>query len=385
LYAAGRFSAEGFLAGEWWRLFTGAFLHSGVDHVLSNSAALLLAGLILEPRIGTLRTMLVFIAGDLAGSAATLVIHRHSSGASDAIMALVGALLARPPRRWDNPYAIVAGAVSLYLAWLTYRVISSGADSMEIGHEAHVAGLIMGLCLGALLNDQSPPIATSWPRPLRIAAVSCAVVGLILGQARLTRWNLGWRRGAAIRAERRGDFVAAKELWATVEKAADPNSGVDAVFIENAAKFRVRTHDFVGARDLLITVAPTLDQANVFRDVGFLLAQHAPTDQHLALRYLRKAASLDSNRADVLNAIAWSIVSSDSELAIGQKEEALRLARRAVALDRRQIPEFMATLAWAEFGYGNTTSAIGWMRRAIARNPSNRAAFEADLALLEQE
>jgi len=256
---------------------------------------------------------------------------------------------------------------------------------MEIGHEAHVAGLIVGICLGAMLSDRGTPAVTSWPRRFRVAAAACVVVGLILGQARVTRWNLGWHRGAADRAERRGDFAAADARWTIVEKAADPSRGVDAAFIGQAARFRLRRNDYVGARDLLMWVAPTLDQAQIYRDVGFLLADHEPADRRTALHYWRAAASMDSSRAEVLNAIAWSIVSADSDSTIGGPEEALRLARRAVALDRRQIPEFMATLAWAEYGCGNTSSAIGWMRRAIARNPSNLAAFEADLALLEQE
>jgi tetratricopeptide (TPR) repeat protein len=208
---------------------------------------------------------------------------------------------------------------------------------------------------------------------------------LVVGQVPVARWGLDWHRGAAIRAERRGDLAAAAAHWTAIEQTADPLDGVDAVFIENAARFRLRRHDYIGARNLLISVAPALYDAKIFRDVGFLLAQREPTDQRLALRYWRKAAWCDPTMPDVLNAIAWSMVAADSDSTAGPPGQARELAMRAVALDNRHTPEFMATLAWAEYRCGNTSSAIGWMRRAIASNPRDRASFLADLATLEQE
>lgn len=384
-FKAGEFSTDRFVAGEWWRLLTSPWVHCDLQHMLGNCTVLMLVGFALERRLGTLRTMFIYFAGAAAGDAILLAIHKHGGGASAAIIALVGAVLVRPPRQWNSVARSAAGVSWGCAAWLCYSVLTSGADSLGIAHEAHFAGLIVGLCLGAALSDRGAPGPVAWPRSVRLAAAAIVSLGLILGQAPLARWNLDWHRGAAMRAERHGDLAGASADWMAIENTADSRDCLEAVFIENAARYRLRRHDYIGARRLLIAVAPTLQDAKVFRDAGFLLAQHEPKDPILAQRFLRRAAWSDPNMPDVLNAVAWSIVAADTDSTAGEFTQALEMAKRAVAIDKARTPEFMATLAWAEYRCGETSSAVYWMQRAIARNPSDRAAFVADLETFEQE
>ena len=88
------------LEGEYYRLFTGMFLHFGPIHLLYNMICLLAMGDMLEKEAGWLRYLLIYMLGGLAGNLLSvgtdLYFHRSmavSAGASGAIFAVIGALL----------------------------------------------------------------------------------------------------------------------------------------------------------------------------------------------------------------------------------------------------------------------------------------------------
>ena len=76
--------------GEWWRLFTAAFLHYGFIHLAMNMLVLWLFGPTLEAALGSARFLLLYVAAGLAGSAGALLLDPNSltvgasSGASSA-------------------------------------------------------------------------------------------------------------------------------------------------------------------------------------------------------------------------------------------------------------------------------------------------------------
>ncbi len=81
--------------GEWWRLFTAAFVHGSPDHILWNMVSLYFLGRYLEPRYAPLRFIGLYVIGALLSSAATVVWLWDQPivfvGASGAISALIGA------------------------------------------------------------------------------------------------------------------------------------------------------------------------------------------------------------------------------------------------------------------------------------------------------
>ena len=81
--------------GEWWRLFTAAFLHYGFIHLAMNMLVLWLFGPALEAALGSARFLLLYVAAGLAGSAGALLLDPNSLtvGASGAIYGLFGAIL----------------------------------------------------------------------------------------------------------------------------------------------------------------------------------------------------------------------------------------------------------------------------------------------------
>ena len=144
------------LGGEWWRMLTSMFLHSGVGHLLGNMWWLWVVGKITE-RIFSTRTLLAlyFLTG-LAGALTSLAVHPeiHSAGASGAIFGITGVAIG----------ALWLGRLPASLLRLSWRLwplliftglsLYGGATNPRIDNTAHVGGLLSGLLLGILLSKR---------------------------------------------------------------------------------------------------------------------------------------------------------------------------------------------------------------------------------------
>src|ERR1035437_2963194 len=56
------------LDGQWWRLFSCCFLHTGLIHIIMNMFALICVGFLLEPLIGKLRFLSAYLLTGLGAS-----------------------------------------------------------------------------------------------------------------------------------------------------------------------------------------------------------------------------------------------------------------------------------------------------------------------------
>jgi membrane associated rhomboid family serine protease len=84
------------LFGEWWRVFTAAFLHIGPLHLLMNMLGLLIFGSELERLLGRVRFLALYLLSVLGGAAAIQLFGDPRvpvAGASTAIYGLLGALV----------------------------------------------------------------------------------------------------------------------------------------------------------------------------------------------------------------------------------------------------------------------------------------------------
>jgi membrane associated rhomboid family serine protease len=82
-------------AGQWWRLFTAGFLHFGPLHLGFNMVALWVIGKELEPVLGRVRFLALYLVGLLGGSAAPFLfgsVNSQVAGASGAVFGLMGGL-----------------------------------------------------------------------------------------------------------------------------------------------------------------------------------------------------------------------------------------------------------------------------------------------------
>lgn len=134
--------------GEWWRLLSSIFLHSGFVHLASNMLALYFLGALAEDGFGSGRFLALYIASGLAGGLAYLYFGAFEQpvvGASGAIFGLLGSVLGYSLRRgtfsWRNPLIrqlLLLLALNLYL----------GAAIPNISNTAHIGGLLGGLAFG---------------------------------------------------------------------------------------------------------------------------------------------------------------------------------------------------------------------------------------------
>jgi rhomboid protease GluP len=140
--------------GEWWRVVSSLFLHSGVIHLAFNMWALASFGPIVERLFGSISFLLIYlvagIGGDLLGLALNPAI--NSVGASGAIFGLLGALLAAQVRNAGSiPINILRPLRNSSLIFTGFALLA-GLLSSGVDNAAHIGGLAAGFVLGLLLS-----------------------------------------------------------------------------------------------------------------------------------------------------------------------------------------------------------------------------------------
>ena len=144
------------MQGEYYRLFTGMFLHFGLIHLLYNMICLTALGDLLEKEAGALRFLAVYLLGGLAGNLLSLALdlsglrgmYTVSAGASGAVFAVIGGVLWIVIRRKGQ-----FGRISLQRMMVTVvLMVMQGFTQGGIDNAAHVGGLIAGFVLAAMLQ-----------------------------------------------------------------------------------------------------------------------------------------------------------------------------------------------------------------------------------------
>lgn len=138
-------------AGEWWRLFTAAFLHSGEMHVAFNMYALYLFGPQLEREVGSVPFAGLYVASALAGGAGWYLFGHPLIpvvGASGAIFGLFGAWLAASYR--GRHTATGRASLRQLLLLLGINAALGFLPGARIAWQAHAGGLVAGLVIAAV-------------------------------------------------------------------------------------------------------------------------------------------------------------------------------------------------------------------------------------------
>jgi rhomboid protease GluP len=157
--------------GQWWRPVTAMLLHGGVGHLVGNCVALLIAGMMLERRIGGVWFAAIFVLGGLAGSAASITSDPPATisvGASGAIMALLVPALIEAFGN-ETPYTPKIARSLVLLMVVSALIPSSG----HIDYTAHAGGALAGGVLGYALLFAIPQLQDSrLGQSIGIAAVA---------------------------------------------------------------------------------------------------------------------------------------------------------------------------------------------------------------------
>lgn len=155
--------------GEWWRLVTGAFLHSNIAHVGMNMIMLFLLGRRLEQLVGVTRFGAIYAVSLLGGSAGALL-HTPETpvvGASGAVYGVMGALYLAEKLSGGDPWNNGVGSLIVINVVISFLI-----PNISIG--GHLGGLVAGVLAGIAVGDQRP-------QPDRAGVLRQALLLLVIG------------------------------------------------------------------------------------------------------------------------------------------------------------------------------------------------------------
>jgi membrane associated rhomboid family serine protease len=165
--------------GEYWRLLSGGFLHdpSNPLHIGFNMYLLWWLGRLLEPALGHVRFVALYMASLLAGSFGAILVQPTSPtiGASGAVFGLMGAAFLMQRRRGIDP--MQSGIGVLIILNLVLQFLIPG-----VSWGAHVGGLIGGGIAGWAMDRISVRRGAALLAPVAVCAAvgAVSVVGAIL-------------------------------------------------------------------------------------------------------------------------------------------------------------------------------------------------------------
>ncbi len=183
------------LTGDTWRLLTAMFLHIGIVHLGLNMYVLAFTAPQVEYEFGTGRMLAIYLAGGLLASCASVFwgVMRATPhdpgglltvgvGASGAVMALFGALLAGlvlPTPRFAHLPRSQQPGINKGLIQAVAINVGMGFLIKGVDNAAHVGGLIGGVVLGIVMAVA--PAAAGARATLARYVASAALVAVCVG------------------------------------------------------------------------------------------------------------------------------------------------------------------------------------------------------------
>ncbi len=168
--------------GEYYRILTGGFLHSGLIHLAINMLALFFLGALLERAMGGWRFAGIFFVSLLGGSLGALLLSPQdlTVGASGAVFGLMAAGFIEARDRGLND---IASQIGFYV--VINLVFTFSVPNISVG--GHLGGMVAGGVL-TLLLAQLRRSRGSGAQPVEIGAIvamgaALAVACVIVGNA----------------------------------------------------------------------------------------------------------------------------------------------------------------------------------------------------------
>jgi membrane associated rhomboid family serine protease len=161
--------------GEYWRLITGGFLHdvSNPLHIGFNMYILWWLGRMLEPSLGHVRFVALYLASLLAGSFGAVLVEPTAPtiGASGAVFGLMGAAFLMQRARGIDPMQSGIGVIIILNLVLQFLIPG-------VSWGAHIGGLIGGAIAGWAMDQLGARRWTGLPAAVGVCA-AVAVVSAI--------------------------------------------------------------------------------------------------------------------------------------------------------------------------------------------------------------
>lgn len=181
--------------GQYHRLVTAGFLHTGWIHLLVNMFSLYAFGVGIESSFGAHILLLVYFASIIGGNLLSLFLHRQDEGylalgASGGVCGVIFAAIFLTPgigiMIFPLPIAIPAWLFAIVFILVSFLGMSGQLGN--IGHDAHLGGALVGLGVITALYP-SVVVRSPW--------LFLAVTGLSAALFAYEYWHPSYLRGAA--------------------------------------------------------------------------------------------------------------------------------------------------------------------------------------------
>ena len=348
------------LSGQWWRLVTYMFLHSGVMHIAFNMWCLWDLGALCESLYGRWTFAAIYLITGVGGGVASLGWNPNvlSVGASGAIFGLAGALVASLYLgEFSLPRAVTSGPLRSLLFFIGFNVVL-GNFLGGIDNACHIGGLVSGAILGALIAVVAPQ-QDALPKRAGVVAVGAFVV--IAGALGVLRWRggpIGMQRAIASMADGQSDQGLAR-LQSQVRQ--QPNSSIAHFALGQAYLNQESFSEAEGEFKRVIDLQPKNADAHLF--MGLALA--AEQNHEGAIQEFETAAELSPRTRGVY----YEMGQSYAELKKYDEAIAAYLKEKEINGDH---PDLETALAEAYQAKGMIQQAQDANNRAAELKNSNR-------------
>lgn len=145
------------LKGERYRMFTSAFLHVDITHLLFNMLTFYFFAPVVIAYVGTWFFLIIYFGSLLFGNILSLSFHKENYnyravGASGAVTGIIySAIMFRPDSNLYLFFAIPIPAYLFGIGYLLYSIYGMKAKNDNIGHTAHFGGAIAGYVITLIL------------------------------------------------------------------------------------------------------------------------------------------------------------------------------------------------------------------------------------------
>ncbi len=169
--------------GEWWRLVTATFVHTGLLGLVANMAGLVGAARVLERMVGTLAFVCVYLVAGMFATVVSLASNPLgvTAGASGAVCGVYGLLLTAwirgtfPRSPLTIPFEVIKATAPFAAVFVALSVLEGGVPLAS-----ELFGLFIGVAAGTALVRR---VSEHKPPPRRLAATFATAVVIAVAAA----------------------------------------------------------------------------------------------------------------------------------------------------------------------------------------------------------
>lgn len=138
--------------GQWYRLITHMFVHSGANHIINNMFMLGILGYQIEKEYGPIKYLITYFVSGIGGAVLSALIEMSlgeavvSVGASGAIFGIFGVMLVMIFKNRQRMGQVSAPRLIILFVLMVFGNMEEGVDVM-----AHLGGALIGVAMGFLL------------------------------------------------------------------------------------------------------------------------------------------------------------------------------------------------------------------------------------------